>query len=1142
MKFTIIISATAILYALTLFLLAWGAERWFVTITKRIQVWIYALSLGVYCSSWSFLGTVGQSAEDLWSFLPIFVGPLLFFTVGFGLLKKIVVVTKKHNITSVADFIAARYGKSQMLAAIVTLIALGAIMPYIVLQLKAMVFGMSLFQQGQGLFNVETEALIITVILALFAILFGTQKLNATEHNPGMILAIAFESLVKLVAFLLIGLIIVFDVFDGVGDIWQNAVNQDVISQTDFNIMSLMPELFVGMAAFLCMPRQFHVMMVECDSEKTLVKARWLFPLYLILFALFVIPIALAGKSILGDVVSPDSYVVNLPLVLQHPSLSIIALLGTISAATGMVIVAVVTISVMVSNEWVVPIMLRTEQIKQKNFSHFSSVLLNARRLTIILILGMGYVCYLALLDSPSLAGLGILSFGAFAQLAPALIGGMYWTHGNRGGVFIGLITGFSVWFIILWQEVIESVGDQVLHVDLMSVIRPDAIDISYALLANILGYILGSIWCRAGVVERMQARAFVTPGTLKNPSTSRSTSITHQDLLLLASRFMSSEEAYDSFAQFSKDAVRSDMRDKVAPPELVVQTEHLLAGILGGSSAALVMESVVKGRDLAIDEVFNLVGDASSKIMLSQEMLRGAIEHAYEGMSVVDKDLNLVAWNDKYVALYDYPAEFLKTGMPIADVIHFNAIRGYCGEGEVKEQVARRVAYMRQGSSHISERERQDGRVIKVQGNPIPSGGFVMTFTDITQYRDHAKALQDMNNTLETRVTARTHELSLLNTQLTRAKAEEEKANASKSRFLAAVGHDLMQPLNAARLFSASLSQDPDLNQTGKETLTHIGRSLKAAGELLTDLLDISKLDSGTVDVNRKDFMVKNVLNELATEFEAMAADCEIVFSYVSCSAMVNSDPYLLRRVIQNFLTNAYRYAKGGRVVLGCRHRHNGLEIQVIDTGCGIAESDLSQIFREFKRLDNPKTKQVSGLGLGLAIVDRISRVLDHKVHVESSLSVGSIFSICIPYGQPVVSPVVSTAPTLMQPLAGIKVLCIDNEEAILAGLESLLQRWQCEVYCATSLVDAKVLLDCQQVVPDLILSDYHLDDGQNGVDAMDAIRALYGETIPGILITANNQKALIEDVHQRGYEFMAKMVKPAALKVLMSSLIKSH
>ena len=592
----------------------------------------------------------------------------------------------------------------------------------------------------------------------------------------------------------------------------------------------------------------------------------------------------------------------------------------------------------------------------------------------------------------------------------------------------------------------------------------------------------------------------------------------------------------------FSKDAVRSDMRDKVAPPELVVQTEHLLAGILGGSSAALVMESVVKGRDLAIDEVFNLVGDASSKIILSQEMLRGAIEHAYEGMSVVDKDLNLVAWNDKYVALYDYPAEFLKAGMPIADVIHFNAIRGYCGEGEVKEQVARRVAYMRQGSSHISERERQDGRVIKVQGNPIPSGGFVMTFTDITQYRDHAKALQDMNNTLETRVTARTHELSLLNTQLTRAKAKEEKANASKSRFLAAVGHDLMQPLNAARLFSASLSQDPDLNQTGKETLTHIGRSLKAAGELLTDLLDISKLDSGTVDVNRKDFMVKNVLNELATEFEAMAADCEIVFSYVSCSATVNSDPYLLRRVIQNFLTNAYRYAKGGRVVLGCRHRHNGLEIQVIDTGCGIAESDLSQIFREFKRLDNPKTKQVSGLGLGLAIVDRISRVLDHKVHVESSLSVGSIFSICIPYGQPVVSPVVSTAPTLMQPLAGIKVLCIDNEEAILAGLESLLQRWQCEVYCATSLVDAKVLLDCQQVVPDLILSDYHLDDGQNGVDAMDAIRALYGETIPGILITANNQKALIEDVHQRGYEFMAKMVKPAALKVLMSSLIKLH
>ncbi|MCL1126753.1 hybrid sensor histidine kinase/response regulator [Shewanella surugensis] len=1142
MKFTIIISATAILYALTLFLLAWGAERWFVNITKRMQVWIYALSLGVYCSSWSFLGTVGQSAEDLWSFLPVFVAPLFFFTFGFGLLRKIVVVTKTHNITSVADFIAARYGKSQVLAAIVTLIALFAIMPYIVLQLKAMVFGMSLFQQGEGLFETGTEALVITIILALFAILFGTQKLNATEHNPGMMLAIAFESLVKLVAFLLIGLIITFDVFDGVGDIWQNAVNRDVISQTDFNFMSLLPELFVGMAAFLCMPRQFHVMMVECGSEKTLVKARWLFPLYLILFALFVIPIALAGKSILGDAVSPDSYVVNLPLVLEHPSLSIIALLGTISAATGMVIVAVVTISVMVSNEWVVPIMLRTEQIKQKNFNHFSGLLLNARRLTIIFILGMGYVCYLALMDSRSLAGLGILSFGAFAQLAPALIGGMYWKHGNRGGVFVGLIVGFSVWFVILLQEAISTIGEQVLHFDLMAAIRPDATDISFALLANILGYILGSLWCRAGVVERMQASAFVTPGALKSPSTSKSTSITHQDLLMLASRFMSASEAYESFAQFSAEAVRSDARDKVAAPELVMKTELLLAGILGGSSAALVMESVVHGRDLAIDEVFNLVGDASSKIMLSQEMLRGAIEHAYEGMSVVDKDLSLVAWNDKYVKLYDYPDDFLQAGMPIAQVIHFNAVRGYCGEGNVEEQVSKRVNYMRQGSPHVSERERQDGRVIKVQGNSIPNGGFVMTFTDITQYREQARALQEMNETLETRVTARTHELSVLNSQLFKAKAEEEKANASKSRFLAAVGHDLMQPLNAARLFTASLSQDPQLNKDGKETLSHIGSSLKAAGELLVDLLDISKLDSGTIEVNRKDFVIKGLLSELAIEFEAMAADCAITFSYIPSSATVNSDPHLLRRVLQNFLTNAYRYAKGGRVILGCRQRHNALEIQVIDTGCGIADSDLHNIFREFKRLNNPETKQVSGLGLGLAIADRISRVLNHKIHVDSQLSVGSLFSICIPLGLPVVKPSVSVTPSLMQPLAGVRVLCIDNEETILAGLKSLLTRWQCDVICAISFEEAKQRLDSIGTAPDIILSDYHLDDGKNGVDAMDGIRSLYGGSIPGILITANTQKDLIEDVHQRGYEFMAKMVKPAALKVLMSSLIKSH
>ncbi|WP_434926521.1 hybrid sensor histidine kinase/response regulator [Shewanella sp. HL-SH2] len=1142
MNLTLFVAIIAVCYVSLLFTLAWGAERWYGKISQKVQLWIYGLSLAVYCSSWSFLGTVGQSANDLWSFLPIFVGPIIIFTFGFGLLRKMVVVSKAQNITSVADFIAARYGKSQLLAALVTLIALFGIMPYIALQLKAMVFSLNLFQPENSPLNPQGVPLLITFILAVFAILFGTRKLDATEHNPGMMVAIAFESLVKLTAFMLVGVVISFGYFDGFGDIWRQASERDLIEFGELRVGALLPELIVGMAAFLCMPRQFHVMVVECGGESVLKKARWIFPVYLALFGIFVAPLALAGKILLGDSVAADTYVINLPLALEQPIIAVIALLGTLSAATGMVIVAVVTISIMISNEWLVPIMLRTGQIRKKNFSQFSQLLLNARRLAIVLILGFGYISYLTLADSDSLSHLGMLSFGAFAQLAPALIGGLYWKYGNRSGVFLGLGVGFSLWCYILFFSTndVSALSHFGANQGVLESIKPNVSDTLIALLANIICYVLGSLWFRTGVAERIQASNFVKPWHLKQNDNKRQGPIAQQDLLILASRFVSPTRAYESFSRFSPDAVKSDSWHKAAPDELIAHTEHMLAGILGASSAKLVMDSVMQGRDLALDEVFSLVDEASSKIMLSQDMLRGAIEHAYEGMSVVDKDLNLMAWNYKYSELYQYPEGFLKQGMPISEVVRFNAARGFCGTGDIEDQVNVRVQHMRNGTQHISERERRDGKVIKIQGNPMPDGGFVMTFTDITQYRLQEKALKEANETLEERVKSRTYELAMLNSELLEAKAQEELANASKTRFLAAVGHDLMQPLNAARLFTASLAQYPNLDLEAQTTLTHVNSSLKTAGELLTDLLDISKLDSGNVEVNRRDFAIGELLNALAIEFDAMAQDSQINFNMVRSTLTVNSDPALLRRILQNFLTNAYRYARGGRVLMGCRRQGQYIEIQVFDTGCGIAEDDIQEIFREFKRLNHPSSRNISGLGLGLAIADRISKVLGHEINVTSQLGEGSMFSIKVPLGQTVHQ--VETKPTasLLQPLAGVKVLCIDNEEAILAGLESLLTRWQCEVVCAKDLADARIKLGLKGIAPDIVLADYHLDDDQNGVDAMDGIRARYGEHLPGILITANTNKQLVEDVERRGYHYMAKMIKPAALRALISSLVK--
>ena len=294
-------------------------------------------------------------------------------------------------------------------------------------------------------------------------------------------------------------------------------------------------------------------------------------------------------------------------------------------------------------------------------------------------------------------------------------------------------------------------------------------------------------------------------------------------------------------------------------------------------------------------------------------------------------------------------------------------------------------------------------------------------------------------------------------------------------------------------------------------------------------------------VEVNRRDFAVGEVLNALAIEFDAMAQDSQIKFTLIPSKLTVNSDPALLRRILQNFLTNAYRYARGGRVLMGCRRCGDHIEIQVFDTGCGIGADDIKEIFREFKRLNHPSSRNVSGLGLGLAIADRISKVLEHDINVTSQLGDGSMFSVLVPLGKTVHELETKPHSSLLQPLAGVKVLCIDNEEAILAGLESLLTRWQCEVVCAKDLADARIKLGLKGVAPDIVLADYHLDDDQNGVDAMDGIRARYGQHLPGILITANTNKQLVEDVEKRGYHYMAKMVKPAALRALISSLVKS-
>jgi signal transduction histidine kinase len=497
------------------------------------------------------------------------------------------------------------------------------------------------------------------------------------------------------------------------------------------------------------------------------------------------------------------------------------------------------------------------------------------------------------------------------------------------------------------------------------------------------------------------------------------------------------------------------------------------------------------------------------------------------------------VAWNARYLELFNYPEGLISVGRPIADIIRYNAERGLLGPGEAEVHVARRLHWMRQGRAHTSERLFPNGQVIELIGNPMPGGGFVMSFTDITAFREAEHALKGANESLEQRVAERTRELSQLNAALTEAKAHAEAANQSKTRFLAAVSHDLMQPMNAARLFSAALlHNDDNVPAEAKQLIHHLDSSLRSAEDLISDLLDISRLENGKFTPTITPFALNTVFETLGAEFTALAQEQGLDFRVRSSALRVTSDAKLLRRVLQNFLTNAFRYAKGP-ILLGVRRRHGQLSLEVWDRGPGIPEDKRQVIFEEFKRLDSHQTRAEKGLGLGLAIADGLCRVLGHSLEVRSWPGKGSVFSVTVPLAA--AQPLVNAAPpeSLGTVLNGTQILCVDNEDSILIGMNSLLSRWGCQVWTARNREECQALLD-EGIRPHLALVDFHLDHGEVGTELMAWLRTQLGEPVPGVVISADGRPELIAQVHAAGLEYLAKPVKPAALRALLSRHVR--
>src|SRR5712691_1909370 len=618
--------------------------------------YIYALSLAVYCTSWTFYGSVGRAATSGIGFLPIYLGPTLMAALWWYVMLKIVRISKQNRITSIADFVASRYGKSQMLGGLVTIIAVVGIIPYIALQLKA-ISGTFLImlqypdvaampdKQGAVLF-LGDNTFYIAMLLAAFTILFGTRHLDATERHEGLVAAIAFESLVKLLAFIAVGLFVTFSLYDGFGDIFGRAGQTAQLSAlltfggNSGSYATWASLTFLSMAAVMFLPRQFQVTVVENVDERHLTKAIWLFPLYLLAINVFVLPITFGGLLHFPyGTVDADTFVLTLPIAERQPWLALFAFIGGLSAATGMVIVETIALSTMVCNDLVMPVLLRLKALRLTERRDLSGLLLGIRRWAIVLILVLGYLYFYLAGEAYALVSIGLISFSAVAQFAPAIIGGIFWKGGTRTAAFCGLAAGFLVWtYTLLLPSFAKSgwlpitfLSHGLFGTDLL---RPQQLlglqgldDITHCLfwsmLVNIGCYVGVSLIRGPNAAEHGQATIFVD--ALKHPAAPGSRfwrgSASVNDLQLLVGRFLSPERANEAFAAYARSRGARSVEALSADADLVHHAESLLAGAIGSASARVMVASVVEEEPLDIDEVMNIIDEASQVLAYSRQL-----------------------------------------------------------------------------------------------------------------------------------------------------------------------------------------------------------------------------------------------------------------------------------------------------------------------------------------------------------------------------------------------------------------------------------------------------------------------------------------------------------------------------------------
>ncbi len=1142
-----------ILYFSIQFWTIYFADRQSDAIINRSRPLLYSLAIAASGSSWLYYGSTGYAVLHGVEFIGLYVGILLVFTVGFPLLLKLRQLARTEGITSISDMIGARYGKSFLVAATVTSITTVGLIPYFALQMSSIHY---LFDVLSGAYTPQmkhehaghfTIPFLSITLITIFIVFYSGRSNPSAERYNGIVHSLALDTVIKYAAILSIGLATATWLFGSPSDILDMVLaNQNHISalNQNFSIGDFVGLIIFGMSSVFFLPSQFHLIIAQNRNDSELQTARWFIPATMLILGAFVFLIAIVGSILLPADASVDFYFLALPVAAGQSWLAMIGVAGGLAAAATMMLFPSILLSVMISNDLLLPLFLKRASVSTEETQDFSKIIFRLRRVVVLAILLAAFGYQFVISVHVDFASLILISATAVIQLAPAFLGGMLWSRANARGVFLGTFGGIAVWLYTMVLPSFLPMDSSLLTNGAFGVtaLRPQALfgldasnfvnGLLWTLLVNVILFIVGSISRTATPSERIQASIFIADKALtKNAPNSLDSNFTVKQLKATLSKYIGGTQTELAFNNFQKQSNVTLGDEEPADFNTIHFSEQFLSGIVGPPSARLILSLAMGPASTAQRQAQILLDHATDAFSQNRQLLQTALDQMDQGIGVFDNQYRLSCWNLQFQLILDLPREQQRMGISLDRILIALAQHGDISNPQ--------HGITKDAFTHSTEplrvKLRKSAKTIEIRSNAMPDGGLVTTFTDISEIVDADERLRQTNESLEQRVRDRTAELTLANQQLAKAQKRAEEANIEKTRFLADAGHDILQPLNAARLYSSALVERlGDLHE--RELVQNVDSSLEAVESIISALLDISRLDTGALKPVISVFRLDPLLQQIVRDFAPAAREKGLDLRMVPTSVIVRTDRSLLRRLIQNLISNAIKYTRNGKILVGIRKRGKSAQLSVCDTGIGIAQSKLDYIFHEFARLAEGM-KESDGLGLGLSIVERIGKILSLGITVHSVVGKGSIFSVTVPLSDRLALSSSDSSPE-MRPtssLAGMRIFCIDDNADSLSGLKELLGAWGCN---ATTFRSGKAVAEYsikEQVPPDAILADYNLEE-ENGLTVIQAVRDHYGLDIDAALITADRSQEVQQRTAALGVSLINKPVKPAILRALLS------